>query len=386
MPHARRIDQIASATATLLGFVATWDRHRHDPEIADFAFGNPQQLVIDGFPQALAAATRPLDKDHYAYKRSEDGARNVVAKALVDWHGLSFAPEDVAMTPGAFAAIAIALDALVDPGDEVLFSVPPWFFYEAMILDVGGVPVKVPVRAEDYDLDVDAMADAITERTRMVIVNTPNNPTGRIYPPETLRHLAAVLTAASRRNGSPIYLLSDEPYARLVFSDAEFTSPVRYYPNTLISYSYGKVLLTPGQRIGWLAVSPEMPEREALREPVLIAQMASGWLFPNALMQYAIDDLERLSIDLAALEAKRDRFVAALSSLGYDLRKPEGTFYLWVRSPDADDVAFVKRLAERKVLVLPGTTCEAPGHFRISLTATEEMIDRALPVFAEAAP
>jgi aspartate aminotransferase len=386
MPPARRIDRIAAANTTFLAFIATWDRLRHDPDIADFAFGNPQEMVIDGFPQALVAASRPLDKDHYAYKRSEDAARSTVAKVLVDWHGLPFEPEDVAMTPGAFGAIATALDTLIDPGDEVIFSIPPWFFYETMILDVGAVPVKVPVRPEDHDLDVAAIAGAITDRTKMLIVNSPNNPTGRIYPPETLRRLSDVLSEASERRRMPIYLLSDEPYARLVFSDAEFTSPAVYYPNTLISYSYGKVLLTPGQRIGWLALSPRMPERESLRQAVFLGQLASGWLFPNALMQYAVDDLERMSIDLAALEAKRDRLAAELSAFGYELRLPEGTFYLWVRSPDPDDVAFVERLAERGVLVLPGTTCEAPGHFRISLTASGDMIDRALPVFASMAP
>jgi aspartate aminotransferase len=381
---ARRIELITAATSTLMDFIGTWDRIRTDPDVADFAFGNPQERVISGFAEALAAATVPTDKDHYAYKRSEDLPTRTIAKALVDWHGLAFEPEDIAMTPGAFGAIAVALHSLVDPGDEVIFSIPPWFFYEAMILEVGGVPVKVPVRPDDYDLDVDAIAAAITDRTRMVIVNSPNNPTGRIYPPQTLDRLAAALSAASEDRETPIYLLSDEPYARLVFSDAEFTSPARHYSDTLISYSYGKVLLTPGQRLGWLAVSPAMTGREQLRAAVLMAQVAGGWLFPSAVMQLAVDDLERLTIDLTTLEHKRDLMCDALSGLGYELRRPEGAFYLWVRCPDADDVAFVRRLAAEKVLVLPGTTCEAPGHFRISLTATEAMMERALPAFAAA--
>jgi aspartate aminotransferase len=381
---AQRVQQIAKANATLLSFIEIWDRYRHDPNVADFAFGNPQELAIEGFGPALAAVTTPIDKHHYEYKRSEDGPRRSVAKHLEEWRGQPFEPEDIALTPGAFGAISVAMIALVDPGDEVIYQIPPWFFYESMVASVGGVPVGVPVRDDDYDLDLDAIAAAITERTRMVIVNTPHNPTGRIYPPATLRRLAEILTEASKRFGSPIYLLSDEPYSRLVFSDASFTSPAQYYSNTLISCSYGKILLTPGQRIGWLALAPDMPDRAAMRDAIFMAQIAGGWLFPSAILQYAIDDLESLSIDLVELERKRDRFVEELTSMGYELRSPEGTFYLWVRSPDPDDVAFMERLAEEKVLVLPGTTCESPGHFRISLTATPDMIERSLPVFGAA--
>ena len=380
----KRINQIARANKTLLSFLEIWERHRFEPNIVDLAFGNPQEMVVDGFAAALASATTPRDKDHYAYKFSEDESRRWVAKHLVEWRGQPFEPEDIAMTSGAFGAIATALATLVDVGDEVVYSDPPWFFYESMILSVGGVPVSVPVRAEDHDLDIDRLAAAITPKTRLVIVNTPHNPTGRIYPPATLERLATILTEASDQHGSPIYLLSDEPYAKLVFSDAEFTSPAQYYPYTLISYSYGKVLLTPGQRIGWLALSPLMPDRTSLRNDIFMAQIASGWLFPSAIMQYSLAKIEALSIDLVELERKRDLLVAELLAMGYDLRPPEGTFYLWVRSPDPDDVAFVERMAAQGVLVLPGTTCRSPGHFRISLTGTAEMIERGLPVFRSA--
>jgi aspartate aminotransferase len=225
---------------------------------------------------------------------------------------------------------------------------------------------------------------AVTEKTRLVIVNTPHNPTGRIYPPSTLQGLATVLTEASNRYGAPIYLLSDEPYSKLVFSNAKFTSPAEYYPHTLISYSYGKILLTPGQRIGWLALSPLMPDPEPVRSAIFMAQIAGGWLFPSAIMQYSLEQLDKLSIDLVELERKRDFTVAGLGDAGYDLQTPEGTFYLWVRSPDPDDVAFVQMLAKKGVLVLPGTTCASPGHFRISLTGTAEMIERSLPAFRDA--
>jgi len=169
-----------------------------------------------------------------------------------------------------------------------------------------------------------------------------------------------------------------------VFSGHEFTSPVGYYPYTMVSYSYGKILLTPGQRIGWLALSPDMPDREEMRSDVFMAQVAGGWQFPSAIMQYSLPELHRLSIDLVELERKRDLFVDSLQEAGYDLRRPQATFYLWVRSPDPDDGAFVRHLAEQGVLVLPGSTCAVPGYFRITFTATSDMIERSLPVFRAA--
>jgi aspartate aminotransferase len=379
-----RITAITKANEPLLAFLPVWEEHRRRPGVADLAFGNPQEMVIDGFPAALAAATEPRDKSHYAYKFSEEESQRVVADYLREWRGQPFQAEDIAMTPGAFGAIATALNTVVDIGDEVLYSDPPWFFYESMILSIGATPVSVPVRSDDYDLDLERIAAAVTEKTRLVVVNTPHNPTGRIYPPATLRGLAEVLTDASQRFGAPIFLLSDEPYSRLVFSDATFTSPAEHYPHTMISYSYAKILLTPGQRIGWLALSPMMPEREELRGDLFMAQVAGGWLFPSAVMQYSLTELHRLSIDLAVLEEKRDFLVAGLQDAGFDLQAPQGTFYLWVRSPDPDDAVFTRRLAEDGVLALPGSTCAAPGYFRVTLSGSTEMIEASLPVFQNA--
>ena len=381
---AARTEAIATAMGRFLDFVDVWDSIRLEPDVCDFAFGNPQELPMPEFSAAIRRHAIPESKDWFAYKRSEPEPRAVVAKALREWRGMPFEPEDVALTTGAFGALWTAFRAFLDPGDEVVFSLPPWFLYEPMLLAADAVPVKVSVRADDHDLDLDAIGSALGPRTRAVIVNTPNNPTGRIYPQRTLAALADLLTDASQRWGRTIWLISDEPYARLVFSDAEFRSPSEFYPYTLISYSYGKVLLTPGQRIGWLALSPSIPDRAPLRKVIERTQMSGGWLFPNAVMQYAVGDLEQMSIDLTVLEAKRDRLTGELRRAGYELRPPEGTFYLWVRSPVPDDIAFSRALADHKVLVLPGTTCEAPGYFRISLTATDDMIDRALPALAAA--
>ena len=222
---------------------------------------------------------------------------------------------------------------------------------------------------------------------RLVIINTPHNPTGRIYSRELLAALAGLLSHASERNGRRIFLLSDEPYRRIRFDDRDFVSPAQVYPWSVIAYSYGKVLLAPGQRLGYLAVSPHMPrkEREEIQNNMFAAQMALGWCFPNAIMQYAIPDLEGLSIDMSSLSAKRNRMVEALETAGYEAPRPEGTFYLFCKWPGNDPERFWNALADRDVFVMPGSTMNVPDHFRICLTASKEMVERSLPVFAEVA-
>jgi aspartate aminotransferase len=276
------------------------------------------------------------------------------------------------------------MKAVADPGDEVLYSLPPWFLYEPIIVEAGLVPVKVHINPETFDLDLMAIASAITPRTRVVIVNTPNNPTGRIYPETLLVKLAAMLELASERNGRRIYLLSDEAYNRIVYDGARFHSPSEFYPYTLLAYSYGKTHLAPGERVGYLALPPTMPDRDGLREILSALQVAMGWIYPNALLQYALPALETFTIDVGQLQRKRDRLYEELTGMGYQLHRPEGSFYLFVHSPVPDDEAFTETLATRNVYVLPGVLFETPGFFRISLTANEDMVERSLPVFAEA--
>jgi aspartate aminotransferase len=199
-----------------------------------------------------------------------------------------------------------------------------------------------------------------------------------------LNALARTLTDASERIGRPIFLISDEPYRRILFDGITFHSPAEVYPDTVVTYSYGKQLLAPGQRVGYLAVPPTMPDREAFRETVLVAQLATGYAFPNALLQHALPDLEPLIIDMPAMERRRDRLVGALREMGYEATMPEGTFYLMARSPIADDVAFTDILAKHRVLVLPGSIVEVPGWFRISLTATDDMVEPGIAGFSAA--
>lgn len=386
-PVSRRIRLADSAFAPFRDFYLSsrYAERRGEPGICDFTFGNPHELPLAGLVESIRKHAVPQDKNWFAYKSNEEEPRTFLAGSLSRELGLSFEPEDIALTGGAFAAITVAFHLLLDAGDEAVFSEPAWFCYEPMLLAADAVPRKVRLQADTFDLDLAAIEAAIGPKTRLVIINSPHNPTGRIVTPERLRELAELLERASRRYGRRIFLLSDEPYRRLRFDGREFTSAAACYPWTVITYSYGKVLLAPGQRLGYLALSPLMPDadRKAISDSFFSAQLALGWCFPNAIMQYAIPDLEQLSIDRVALARRRDLLCATLAEAGYEVLRPEGTFYIWSKWPAGDPERHWSALADRDVFVLPGSMMQSPDYFRISLTASDAMVERALPAFGE---
>jgi len=357
---------------------------RASADLADLVAGNPTEPAIDGYGAAIRAHSESSDPRWFAYLQSAPEAQAAAASSLNALLGTDYRPGDVLMTNAAMAGLAVTLRAVCDPGDEVIIVSPPHFLYEPIIMGTGSSAVRVPMHEDDFDLDVPAIAAAITERTRAIIVNSPHNPTGRIYPGSTLEALASVLTEASERSGRTVYLLSDEAYQRIVFDGARFESPTQFYASSFLIYTYGKTLLTPGQRLGYIAIRPDAPDREELIRSITVAQLVNGWAWPNALLQHALADIERLSIDVPRLQGRRDRVVASLRESGYEVHVPEATFYLLPRSPLADDEKFVRLLAEREVFTMPGSLLEAPGYFRLSLTASDAMIDRALPVLAQA--
>jgi len=382
--RAARLASIPSFQRVDAFFTAASLRRKGQSDVCDFTFGNPHQMPPDRYVNTLRDALTPQNDQWFAYQTNGQAARDAAADSLQRLLGVPFRTEDIYLTTGGFAAIALALKTVSDPGDEVIYSLPPWFLYEPLILEAGLVPVKVRINTTTFDLDLDAIGAAITERTRVVIVNSPNNPTGRIYPPELLLRLAEMLEAASVRIGRRIYLVSDEAYNRIVFDGLRFHSPVEFYAHTLLAYSYGKTHLSPGQRVGYLALPPTMPHREEMRPAITGLQVAMGWVYPNALLQHALPELETFTIDVSQLQRRRDRLVDALGGMGYRVHRPEGTFYLFATSPIPDDEAFTESLVRRDVFVFPGVLFETPGFFRISLTANEDMIERSLPAFEAA--
>ncbi len=379
---AREIDSLS----TLLTFLtdSPWARRDERPEFYDFVFGNPHEPVLPGFTSAMQQSTPPQRNDWHAYQFSDPHACAVVARSLSRDTGIEFDPDLVTMTNGAFSGLSIVLQTILEPGDEVLYTSPPWFFYPSLIRRAGGTPVAIPMDPVTFDLDLDAIEASITPRTRAIIVNSPHNPTGRIYPEATLQRLSSILTAGSKRNGRSIVLISDEAYRRILFDGRRCPTPAAYYPVTAVVYTFGKAMLTPGERIGFVALAPGFPEPAAMLSGLMTVQVLSGWAFPNSILQHAIDQLDTQLIDLELLQLKRDRVVVGLTDAGYEVTTPEGTFYVVVKSPDADDLVFSDRLAEQGLFILSGAIFDMPGYFRISLTATMEMIDEALPIFASA--
>ncbi|HEY7600815.1 MAG TPA: aminotransferase class I/II-fold pyridoxal phosphate-dependent enzyme [Candidatus Limnocylindrales bacterium] len=383
----RQTDRLRDAVAPFMRFFSgAYAELAGAPGVANFAVGNPHELALPAYVDALARHLPPQDADWFAYKMSEPNAREVVARSLGELTGLDWDPLDIQMTNGGFAAIAVALRMLLEPGDEAVYLSPPWFFYEQLILAADGLPVRVPLTPPRFELELAKIEAAITPRTRVVMLNSPHNPSGRVYPLADLRRLADLLERAGARIGRPIYLLSDEPYRRILFDDVRFHSPAEAYPHTIVTYSYGKQLLAPGMRIGYLTWPPTLPaaERERLRDDAFVHQCAAGYLFPNADLQHALADLEPLLIDMSQMQRRRDRMVAELGAMGYQPTTPEGTFYILARSPLPDDEAFCRILNRHRILVLPGTIVELPGWFRISLTASDEMVERGLPGFRAA--
>jgi aspartate aminotransferase len=381
-PISRRTQSAFASAAGVFRFLMT-PRDLSHPDACDFLAGNPQELAMPEYVRTIQRALEPDSPSYYAYGPPWRGAIESVAAALSERLELALDPDDVFLTRGAASGLFLALRTVIDPGDEVVVFSPPWFFYEAMVVGESAQMLRVPLTEEGFDLDLDAIQQALTPRTRAVIINTPHNPSGRIYPDDQLRGLAEVLERASQRNRRRIYLLSDEAYARILFDGRRMVTPARFYPATFMLHSYSKTLLAPSQRAGYLAMPPSMPAREQLRFALMAGSIGAG-VTPDTAMQRAMPELERLTIDLAALEKRRDRMVADLRRLGYHVTSPEATFYLFPRTPIPDAVEFCDWLAERRVYTLPGEAFERPGYFRISLTATDAMVDRALPVFGEA--
>ncbi|MBW0159431.1 aminotransferase class I/II-fold pyridoxal phosphate-dependent enzyme [Sedimentimonas flavescens] len=382
----------AHAAAQSISKVETFFMAHHaavsqTPAVADFTFGNPHEMALPPLVQAIKTRAEPQDVNWYAYKSNESEACAFLAGVLSEELGLPYEEEDIALTKGAFGAIKMAFTMLLEAGDECIVPLPGWFCYGSMLAAAGAVEVQVPLASETFDLDLAAIAGAITPKTRIVVVNTPHNPTGRIYSRAELEALADLLNAKSREIGRRIWILSDEPYRRIRFDGIGFTSPAAVYPHTLIDYSYGKILLAPGLRLGYLAITPTLPaeERNELRALRFAVQMADGWNVPDAPLIYALPDLETLSIDLGALARRRDHMLGALSDWGYRMTRPEGTFYLWGRAPGDDSGAFAEALAQSGIYVMPGTIFDRPTDFRICLTATDDMITAALPAFQAAA-
>jgi aspartate aminotransferase len=350
-------------------------------KIFDFTLGNPE---VEPPPAVLAAARRALesnDPHRHAYmpNAGHRPVREAVARRLNAATGLPYTAEHVIMTAGAGAALNTVLKALLDNGDEVITVAPFFFDYLYYTENYGGRLVVVPSRP-DLTPDVAKIEAAITPRTKAILVNSPNNPSGVVYPAATFVELEGVLS----RTTQSIVLISDEPYKSLVFDGVVVPEVPALVTRAITATSWSKSLAIPGERIGYLAFSPRMPETDDLVKACTFTNRVLGFVNAPALWQWVVAEVGDLAIDAAPYREKRDIMYEALIRIGYECVKPQGTFYIFPRTPIADDIAFVSLLAEEGVLTVPGTGFGMPGHIRISLTVDRDTVIRAIPGFERA--
>lgn len=356
--------------------------------VADLSYANP----YDGIQERARAILREtLDEERlldlqYSPFGGKTLVRRAVADSLRESHELPFSFGDVVLTPGAMAGLQIALRAAGRPGDEVVIPVPCWLDYPLYARSLGLVPVMVPTKPKTFDLDMEAIRGAISERTCALLFSQPTNPSGRSYGPAAMSELAEVTSQAEQRLGCRVTLIADETHRDFMPTDA-FCSPCSWWDRTVLVYSFGKYHFMQGQRIGYAAVSPSHPSRKSLAEELVSWTRITGLATPTALMQRAVPRLLSLRYSQDWLVEWRERFVEELSAAGYGVVPPEGTMFVYVQTPSPyDDFEFVEALAAVGLLVLPAPVFHHRGYFRLALTGSESMLEQALSILRRFAP
>lgn len=356
--------------------------------LCDFSYANPYEGAVGAAREVIARTLqdeRSLDLQ-YAPFGGQPLARRACAEALRGSHGADFTAADVVLTPGAMAALQLALRVSAVPGGNVVIPSPCWLDHPLYARALGLEPRLVPLAEPGFGLDCAAIVGAVGPQTCAVVLTQPNNPTGRCHTRAELIRLGDELRAAQERHGCRITLIADEVHRDFV--PADYASAADHFERTIIVYSFGKYHFMQGQRLGYAAVSPEHPERERTAQELVRWTRIAGIATPTALMQRALPRLLALRHEHARLDPLRRCLIESLRAAGYELSEPDGTLFLYVRTPSAheDDFAFVQALAQRGVLVLPAPVFHHRGWFRLSLTASLEMVARALPVLAELGP
>jgi len=354
--------------------------------VFDFSLGNPNLEPPQEFFDILTAeaTARTPGRHGYMPNAGYGDAREKVAEYVSEQHGLDLFAEHIVLTCGAGGALNVVLKTLLDQGDEVIVPSPYFVEYNFYISNHGGVCKTVPTDG-GFLLDIDAIAAAITDRTKAVLINSPNNPTGRIYSAESMRELGSTITEASRRLQREIYLISDEPYAKIVFDNAVVPAVLQACPNSLLVTSYSKDLSIPGERIGYIAVNPALTPLDDVLNGLAFAQRTLGFVNAPAIMQRVIARLQGITVDPSIYQHKRDLLCGMLKDLGYSFILPEGAFYLFPRTPIDDDVQFVRDLLQERILVVPGSGFGRSGHFRIAYCVDDAVITGAADGFQRVA-
>ena len=350
--------------------------------VYDFSLGNPDVPPPPEFKKVLKDLVND-DNLYHGYTPSPGlpQVRKAVADFVGSEHGVNLTPEMVIMTVGAAGALNDIFKALINPGDEILTPAPYFVGYNQYSFIAGAALKTVPTDS-NFHLDPAAIEAAINENTRVMLINSPNNPTGAVYAAGELAQLAEVLNRASSRFGRRIYLVSDEPYCKITY-DVQVPSVFQAYPHSIIVNSYSKALSLAGERIGYLAVHPDAEEAPLVVGAAAVANTMYSVNAPS-LIQQAIGKLQGITVDVAIYRRRRDLLCAGLSEAGYEFNIPQGAFYLFPKSPIADDMEFINRLKDELILAVPGTGFGAPGYFRLSYAVPDATISGSLAGFKRA--
>ena len=350
-----------------------------DENVFDLSLGNPVMNPPERFYEELKKISEsPIDGMHrYMPNAGLTETRTAVAKGLSNETGLSFTANEIVMTCGAGGALNVIMKTLLDPGEEfVIFA--PFFVEYNFYADNHGGSCKVVPPDENFLPDMEVFRSSINSKTRGVLINSPNNPSGIIYGDETLSEMCGIIKEKEVEFGTEIYLVSDEPYRKIIFDNLEYTHIFKYHDRSIVATSHSKDLALPGVRIGYIAVNPSCRDIEELVDGLVFCNRTLGFVNAPALIQHLIAHLQDTTIDVRIYEKKRDYLYKELTNMGYSLIKPQGAFYMFPKSPIEDDVQFSEELKENRVLVVPGSGFGLPGYFRISYCMEDATIQGSL--------
>lgn len=358
-----------------------------DDKVYDFSLGNPEveppAEVIDTLKKYVNSGEEGLHK--YMNNAGFPDVRQKVAAYLQEKSGVSLDENNIIMVCGAAAGLNVALKALLNPGEEVIVLAPFFVEYGTYIEQAGGKAVIVNTIKDSFQIDVDAVEEAITDKTKAIIINSPNNPTGVIYDRESLERLNKVLEKKEAELGISIFVISDEPYVSLVYDGIEVPSTLSVFKKSISINSFSKSLALPGERIGYIAASSRIPEVETLISVMITLNRTLGFVNAPSLFQKVIADNLEVAVDTESYKKKRDLLYNHLTKIGFKCIKPDGAFYLFVKAPIEDDIAFCKAAAKYNLLLVPGSGFKGPGYVRIAYCADMGMIERSLEAFTKLA-
>jgi aspartate aminotransferase len=354
-------------------------------KIFDFSLGNPDVPPPPEFREILRETALDTTPGQHSYMPNGGlpWVREAIAARMSSEQGVSVHHGDMLMTCGAAGALNVVMKSLLNPGEEVILLAPYFVEYSFYVDNHGGVGKVVPT-SQDFDLDLRAIEEALTAQTKALIINSPNNPTGQIYSAESIEALGKLLEAAGNRFGTTIYLISDEPYRKIVYDDCSVPPIFQYVRNSIVLSSFSKDLSLPGERIGYLAVHPEADDKINLLDAMTLATRILGFVNAPALMQRVVAELQDVTVDNSIYTRRKETFCDILSGAGYEFIPPKGAFYVFPKSPIEDDVKFCALLQDQKILAVPGRGFGAPGFFRLAYCVGDDVISRSGEAFKKA--